>query len=174
MKPIIFLEIDGVLTTQHGSDHWMKAMGDIFDKQGREFFCPKAVEALNKITNATDADIVVTSTWRNNMTLEEMQLLFDASGIIGNVIGFTPFTSHDVDRGQEIQNWMDENGTPKHYVIIDDECEADLAGDYFPDDRCVYSSFIAGLAVKSCYKRAINYLNRAERVKKESKTKNLF
>jgi hypothetical protein len=99
MRPIIFLEIEGVLTTQNGANYWMKKTGDIFDEDGIECFCPKAVEALNKITTATGADIVIISNWRLAFALPKLQELFINRHITGDVIGYTPFISKDTPRG---------------------------------------------------------------------------
>ena len=42
-----------------------KKRGDLFDR-----FCPKAINVLNNILKETDAEIVVTSTWRVHCDLE--------------------------------------------------------------------------------------------------------
>ena len=107
------------------------------------------------------------------MSLQEMQQLFEERRITGNILGYTPNTG---DTNSDIEAWMEANGKPKAYVIIDDEAEIQSLNEVFPDDRCVGTQFVHGIAVKSCYKRSINYLNRVERVKKEvaSTSKKLF
>jgi len=172
MKPIIFLEIDGVLTTQKGTDEAMKRLGDMFDTNGIEHFCPKSIEILNKITNATGADIVIISNWKNAMTIEKMRELFNNRKITGNIIGYTPISG--INPTRDIEMWMKKNGRPKSYVIIDDENEMSSVTEVFPEDRFVGTQFTHGIAHKTCYKRSINYLNRLERIKIEEPIKNLF
>lgn len=174
MKPIIFLEIDGVLTTQNGTDEALRARGDIFDQNGIEFFSNKACEALNKITNSTNADIVITSDWRFSMTLSEIQELFKARDITGNVIDMITKSERIPSIG--IEKWIKDNGLPKSFIIIDDELEIESLVETFSDKHCIGVNFTEGLANRSHYKRAINYLNKAQKQKntKVTNNKNLF
>ena len=109
---VLFLDIDGVLN--HGET-------DTY------FECEK-VEILNKILTTTDANLVVTSTWRLGATPEEMDQLLASKGVIpGRVIGVTP----DLDdrRAQEIQEWLKEwsqRYEVEKIVILDDRTDLDL------------------------------------------------
>lgn len=172
MKPIIFLEIDGVLTSQRGTDNAMRRMGDIFHENGIERFCPNAVESLNRITNSTESDIVLTSDWRLSMTLDELRELFKERGITGTILDI--ISKDESNPAYGIKLWMKENGQPKQYVIIDDENEIESMCELFPDNRCVGTQFTQGLAAKSIYKRSINYLNRSEEPSKIKENKHLF
>lgn len=160
MRRIIFLDIDGVLTTPKGEEHWMKVRGDIFDRRGNQRFCPMAVEALNKITENTCADIVITSSWRKSIPIEEMRTIFQEQNVSGNIIDYTPVLKNS-ERGQEIKEWLNKHQPMPAYVVIDDDCEYDIT-EHIPEERCVTTDWTKGIADKSSYKRAINYLKRSD------------
>ncbi len=85
----LFLDIDGVLN--HGDT------GTYFEAE--------KVQILNKILAATDANLVITSTWRIGATPEEMDEVLTSQGVLpGRVIGVTP--DLDDQRGQEICEWL--------------------------------------------------------------------
>ena len=63
MEKIIFLDFDGVLNTQHYQrllNYQEKAWKDEYGA----FFDPEAVLQLKRIVDATNADIVVESSWK--------------------------------------------------------------------------------------------------------------
>jgi len=119
MKKIIFLDIDGVLNvTQEGHDKYGSTFNKIF------------VDNLRTLVNSTGAKIVISSTWRQS-GLAVMQEMWKERNLPGEVIDITPdcFTIVNeglsqfydmVDRGHEIQYWLDKNTDVTHYVIIDD------------------------------------------------------
>lgn len=122
---IIFLDVDGVLNNADDSDHHIH-------KGGCYFYSPKCVERLNKITDATGAKIVVSSTWRLGKTVNELQLQFKEMCITGEVIDKTCQLNHlDGYRGNEILKWIKDNEVLlghyyynfKSYVIIDDDTD---------------------------------------------------
>ena len=134
---VIFLDHDGVicLSGQWGSRRSNKAKkrGDLFDR-----FCPKAINVLNNILKETDAEIVVTSTWRVHCDLEYMQKLYIERGITKAPIGFTKdlenvwddndwFNSYSDSeklqsaiRSKEIMVWLKENPGATSWIAIDD------------------------------------------------------
>jgi hypothetical protein len=86
MKNYLFLDIDGVLNTGRYSDYLIEnglcetnADGYLFD--------PEAVQNLEHIIDATDAKIIITSTWRLD---GDMQALWNNRNLTGEVIGVTP------------------------------------------------------------------------------------
>jgi hypothetical protein len=96
---IIFLDVDGVL----------------INFESRTFGHPRCVENLNKITDATDAVIVVSSSWRKGGVERISQILRDW-GVTGRVVDVTPDLSTKgkeifvaVQRGEEIQAWIERN-----------------------------------------------------------------
>lgn len=119
IEKVIFLDIDGVLNViPQGHDEF----GAIFH--------PHFEENLKHIIDNTQAKIVISSTWRMS-GLNVMQDMWKHRNLAGEVIDITP-TEVDVvdrgtcdffdqvDRGYEIQQWIDDH-KPKAYCIIDDD-----------------------------------------------------
>ena len=118
MKKIIFLDFDGVLVTDRYQDEQIASGGVLRDSHGA-VFDPVCIENLRRIIDSTDADIVVTSTWKMTMGLDGIQQLWRGRHLPGKVVGVTP----DIDpihRGNEIQAWIDAYGGDCRYAIIDD------------------------------------------------------
>ena len=118
MKNILFLDFDGVLVTDRGQKYHLEANGTLRDDHGA-LFDPECVGCLKEIINATDAEIVVTSTWKMEMGLEGIRQMWRDRDLPGNVIGVTP----DIDpihRGDEIAAWLDSYGEACRFAIIDD------------------------------------------------------
>jgi len=116
---VIFLDIDGVLNVYcQGRDEY----GCTFHKHFED--------NLRWIIEETGAKIVISSTWRRD-GLDVMQNLWKHRNLPGEVIDITP-TELDVveygtcefydlvDRGHEIQQWINDHDIV-NYVIIDDD-----------------------------------------------------
>lgn len=80
---------------------------------------PRAVERLNRLTDATGAKIVVSSTWRSDSNLQEV---FNLVGIKEPIHDITPYM-RSRHRGSEIQEWLDKQTEPYRYVIFDDDTD---------------------------------------------------
>ena len=115
---IIFLDIDGVLRT-HKSDleHSIISGKNIPTKVFDRKFDSKSVNNINYIIHYTGAKIVVSATWRNNFSIEELKIIFKDRGINGDVIDKTEV---GLTRGEEIRDWLDRNEI-NNYVVIDDQ-----------------------------------------------------
>jgi hypothetical protein len=127
MTKIIFLDFDGVLNSELFYTSGRADLGKV-----RSNIDPKSVSFLNNLIKATDAKVVVSSTWRLGRTVEELQKILDAAGFKGEVIGTTPdMRKNSVFRGNEINFWMNENykkfnfdkNNFRHYVIFDDDSD---------------------------------------------------
>ena len=110
---LIFLDIDGVLISE-------RFMSD-------NTADPRCVEQLNRITDRTGADIVVSSSWRHH-GIQKVTLILRQWGVTGNILDITPDMrqlSPDKKRRCEILKWMDSyegySWLNDAYVIIDDE-----------------------------------------------------
>lgn len=126
---IIFLDIDGVLNC---NDTYTNAE---FREYPYNHFDPKLVGNLNNITQATGANIVISSSWRINRTFRELREILVKAGVTGKIIGQTErlhFSnwSHSVPRGCEILHWMETNKGIlgnllqwRDYVILDDDID---------------------------------------------------
>jgi hypothetical protein len=117
---IIFLDIDGVL--------------NVYCEGRDQFGCTfhtNFVENLRNIIDKTGAKIVISSSWRTD-GLDVMKELWKYRDLPGEVIDVTPdsyylinegkFEFYDqVERGHEIQYWLDKHKEVTNYVIIDDD-----------------------------------------------------
>jgi len=126
---LIFLDFDGVLNSQL---FYISGRADESPLGVRTNIDPLAVGYLNRIVKMAGADVVVTSTWRLDKTVEELQAILDTHGFVGKVIGKTEDLRvgpgrNAVIRGNEVLHWMQENGFSssdfKQYVIIDDDSD---------------------------------------------------
>ena len=124
MKPVVFLDFDGVVETIY----WEQAEDGTWSwnvhKSGRnELNNKQAIGWLNELYSKVPYDIVVSSTWRIGMTLKELQELITNSGFNKNikVIDKTPVLYRQ--RGEEIQQWLDDDNFTGKYIIIDDDSD---------------------------------------------------
>lgn len=84
------------------------------------FFDPKAVKQLKRIIDATDADIVVESSWKY-LGLDAMKELWEVRNLPGTIIDITP-SLLGKNKGVEIALWLSKYAKQDiRYVIIDDE-----------------------------------------------------
>ena len=124
MKPIVFLDFDGVVETIYWEKDKDGSWSYNIHKYGREELNNKqAIGWLNELYSKTPYDIVVSSTWRIGMTLEQLQTLITKSGFNPEikVIGMTPVLYQQ--RGLEIQQWIDDNKFKNKFIIIDDDSD---------------------------------------------------
>jgi hypothetical protein len=111
---IIFLDIDGVIAVSRDSD---------LEKQlflaGQYYpFTPECVEVLNRIIEKTNAEIVLSSTWRLTLNLAELDEIFKKNKVIKSPIDVTCNIAID-QRELEINNYLANNSIEK-FVILDD------------------------------------------------------
>lgn len=114
---IIFLDIDGVLNViSQGRDQF----GSIFHKHFED--------NLRHLIEQTDAKIVISSTWRFS-GLDIMKDMWLKRNLPGEVIDITPYCAiiqkdesyESVERGYEIQAWLNKHPDVENYVILDDD-----------------------------------------------------
>ena len=119
MKKIIFLDFDGVLNTGYYQG-LLKHQGQPWQDEYGAFFDPKAVKQLKRIIDATDADIVVESSWKY-LGLDAMKELWEVRNLPGTIIDITPSLLAK-NKGVEIASWLSKYAKQDiRYVIIDDE-----------------------------------------------------
>jgi len=122
---IIFLDIDGVLNrfseytapsvpTHEWNPTVMQRCGIAL-----ELF-PRQIRRMNELVQSTGAKIVLTSSWRKGDDTWWLNLLrtLEESGLLPVVIDKTPDLR--LNRGDEIQAWLDEHPEVTHFVIFDD------------------------------------------------------
>lgn len=157
MKPhLIFLDIDGVLTSRVSMQY--PGIGGCYRGvylDGVHFynqFDPDCVERLNRLVKETNADIVISSTWRKNFELVQIRQYFKHQGCQADIVGKTPNDWYLKDgetdyygrkwscRGQQIEQWRNSLNDKRPFVIFDDD--ADM-GPYM--DRLVKTDHELGL-----------------------------
>ena len=164
---IIFLDFDGVLNTEY-HQRLLQYEGKPWQDKHGAFFDPEAVAQLQRIEDATHADIVIESSWKY-LGLEAIQKMWKDRQLPGQVIDVTPsatsesaLLSDDFStstlhcKGAEIALWLCYHATQDtQYVIIDDEYVIlDSQQPYFILTN-PYDGITENLAT-----RAINILNR--------------
>jgi HAD domain in Swiss Army Knife RNA repair proteins len=125
---IIFLDIDGVLNCE---EFYTKRKNSDLGTYPLCEFDPFRIMLLNDLIAATDAKIVISSTWRLGRSTEELINIFREVGFVGEIIDCTPSLRHEgCLRGNEILFWIKENEDIvgpyydyKSYVIIDDDSD---------------------------------------------------
>lgn len=149
---LIFLDVDGVL-----NDNDTRTL----TRDGWCFVDDEKVSNLAKIVKATGAEIVLSSSWRNDWHREDESLNSLAFEDLRNKLrefGLTLMSKTgdwSLSRGREIQEWLDKwNGEPvENFLIIDDwDDMAPIHGHFLKTDPA------RGLDA-GCVKEAISFLN---------------
>ena len=112
-KRIIFLDYDGVLNDPRFLIDFHSEPGK---HSGKDSLDPKRIAILKHLCNLCDAQIVLTSAWRDDM--ETRKFLKQKWQL--PIIGATPHC-HD-HRGKEINQWLKDSKFDGQWIIIDDEC----------------------------------------------------
>lgn len=130
MKRYIFLDIDGVLNTDRHQFALHKKGAPTRDDL-MPYFDPEAVENLRQIVKDTEADIIITSSWRHK-GLTVMEEVWASRAMPGFVVDVTPTVTNSFFcvRGMEILKWLAENAPEEYrHAIIDD------GDDFLPEQR---------------------------------------
>lgn len=112
---LIFLDIDGVLNDHRYNEASMSGA-----------ILPECVARLNRILEATDARIVLSSAWRymligRAMSVTGFDYLLRTHGVIANrLVGRTCADEEVKERGWQIHEWRKANDHRGRYVVIDD------------------------------------------------------
>ena len=145
MKPIIFLDIDGVLALKNSP---------LSDKHEGVIFKDEAVEQLHMLLGSFDADIVIISDRRMFKPLKELQNLFSHYSLDKYIADKLPDEMNYMDRESAVTMYIYKNKIEK-YIIIDDM-------PYFKEkfkDRLISVNPKIGLKIsESDYRRCIKYL----------------
>lgn len=125
---VIFLDIDGVLNTVRFQKIQIKNHEcSSYDAQFN--FDPICMKNLKTLVEMFDCKIVISSTWRVHENSQadrywtELMLNLKMYGLDTCVIGVTPPSISDEQRGDEIQKWLDSNSSVDNFVILDDDSD---------------------------------------------------
>lgn len=121
MNKILFCDIDGVINSQA----WFQCQYLFLSRAVKtlhEKIDPAAVARINQITDATGAEIVLSSTWRMGFqgNVEACATFMKSVGFTAPVIGMTPVLNHF--RGGEISRWLllNDLNCNSTIIILDD------------------------------------------------------
>lgn len=109
-RNVLFLDFDGVLNST-----WWLIEGNKETTPFKEFD-PERVKILRKIVDKTGAKVVLTSSWRFREGVCEF---FERCGI--EIYDCVKDLGKG-NRGEEIQDWLDNHDFWANYLILDDEC----------------------------------------------------
>lgn len=112
-------------------------------------FDTKAIKVLNEIIEQTGCEIVVSSDWRLNATLEELGDYYISQGIVKRPIAVTDIFKDlfpkewnafrfrdelELERSMEIGHWLENHPEVTHWVAVDDlNMSSEFLSKYFSD-----------------------------------------
>lgn len=134
-NPILFLDIDGVLNSEKWYEyaHFNKTSWYnekcLTKRMIKHCIDDRAVQLINYICDKTNAQVVISSTWRYGRSVEFLQQILNFRGGTFKVIDKTP--EYDIRyRGYEIDAWISKNRSKDkngdyfkftNYAILDDD-----------------------------------------------------
>ena len=110
-KPVVFLDIDGVLNSKQWYAHDAASHEGISlteRKLWEHSIDPDCVQRLNRILQQTGAVVIVSSSWRKKHALSEIVSALESRGFRGEVEGATS-ANGTLSRAEEITEWLAEN-----------------------------------------------------------------
>jgi hypothetical protein len=118
---LLFLDIDGVLNDLAFA-HWVNYVAP----KGPKYHHINPMLAANVamvLQQCPAVRIVISSSWRQNRTLEELNTMLSDFGIPSEkIIGMTP-RKPDNPRGERILEWLVDNKCPDNFFLILDDDE---------------------------------------------------
>lgn len=166
-KPILFLDIDGVLATHK---QYMMNRKKFWDKNeiAKDLripypFDPKCVKIFNEILDATGADIVLSSDWREHWNLNDLDLIFKFNGVNKSPIDITTnevasFGNQTMNRAFQIGEYIERKNIT-NYVVIDDLNVGKYMSITNDEDKFVLTDDFEGIKKLSIKSKIINILN---------------
>lgn len=129
MRPVIFLDIDGVVVTPASLEAGGPRNADA-----------RCVANLNALVETADAEVVISSSWRLRHSLDMIRQTLCAAGFRWpeRVIDTTVHLHYRVERGvtvgraeraDEIRTWLAHNHRDR-FVVLDDEWDAEIEGHF--------------------------------------------
>lgn len=109
---ILFLDIDGVLNNDSSLSEGIHLI-------------PEKIVMIRELCIELDLYIVISSSWRILLTLNEIQKIFRLLGFscTNRIIDITRKSKCGELRGNQIEDWLLDNPQVHKYVIIDDDSD---------------------------------------------------
>lgn len=144
---VIMLDIDGVLNCAKTALRNKGVIG----------IDPYLVAIFNRIIFATDAEIVISSSWRNSERelkdiRQQVMPYLDITPVLHRPSGTG---AEYCERGKEIQNWLDRHPEVKRYAILDDD--SDMLKSQLPN---FFKTTWANGLTETISKKVIKHLNK--------------
>lgn len=115
IKKVLFLDVDGVLN----NGQWANDMHDQgWDVYAEHLLEERALSLLQRIIYGSSAEIVVTSSWRQEKAAYQ-KLLEQFSRY--RMKPLSTLQGPGTDRGQEIHRWLSEHPGIEAFAILDDD-----------------------------------------------------
>ena len=152
---LILLDIDGVMVP---ATSWKPSE---IQNDGFTSFNSRAVSNLQRILSETGASIVLTTSHKSSYSLDEWKNIFNNRGITVSEITKLDDNLSNLDRKDEIINWLKER-IIEDYVIIDDDKSLNGLPLYIKE-KLVLTSSLVGLN-SDCADLAIKVLKSSELV----------
>jgi hypothetical protein len=160
-KKTIFLDIDGVLSTEKEFNRSRRKFHKKYDEAEKLHipypFNDGCVNIFNFILEETDSQIVLSSDWRLHWNLDELDLIFKFNKVNRSPVSITGI--HPISLGNLTLNRINEIELFKklhninHYVIIDD-----LPMDIYNTDRFVKTIDLEGLKQIGIKEKILKFL----------------
>ena len=138
---IILLDIDGVLITTPG---WQSVEQH---EDGFLRFNPRATRNLIRITDATNAAFVLTTTHRISYSTHEWMAIFNNRGVFPSAIykiNEASSVAEISERASEIAEWVSSQVVGTNYVVIDDDLSINRLPQFIKA-RCILTKPLIGL-----------------------------
>ncbi len=149
---VIFLDIDGVLVTKEVFEE--DPFTDEVSCWMHKFHKP-SVDALNHLIEKTGAFVVISSSWRNMHTFEELKQKFEREGAHFNFHeDWRTIRNYDWKRGQEVSEWLSRHPEITSWASIDDD------NDFLPENNLFQTSFSRGGLTEEIANSVIAHLNK--------------
>lgn len=151
---VIFLDIDGVLNSQHYFETRNDSKNDIDDSK---------LPLLKQIVDSTGAKIVLSSSWRYGFGFDKSKCLDSVKDLIDKLAlyGLTIYDVTPIDRKgnrcKEINKYLHMHNDIDKYVVIDDDSFEFVDTNLF--DNFVHTSWYKDGIEKHDVDKAISILN---------------
>ena len=127
-RKIIFIDVDGPLAWGTWNEGKVTITGGVEDFTIPYPWVKEDCEALQKICNETNAELVISSDWKKHFTFNQLKRIFWHYGITARLIDITTHqdlwnkmsrSSLEHERALEIAKWVKDNKI-SNWIAIDD------------------------------------------------------